>query len=194
MTTLDLGQWCILQTAGADTLRVVEALTEEGLCVWAPVRWATARKPITRSRYDKPHPIMAGYVFGDAGHVGDFLHLSSIRRRDIPHFWFLEGEVVGSTPLIADSELDGLRRAEARLRAMFDAEKRKEAKPPTFDPGTKVRMEEGAYAGLSGVVEQMHGKGEAVVFIPEYNRAIKVASFLLLESVAQDGLPLNRAA
>lgn len=191
---LDLGSWCILTCASPDTLRVVEALTKEGLSAWAPVKWASARKPVTRSRFDKPHPIMPGYVFGDVGHVDQLYRLSGLRRRDMPRFQFLECEVAGCTPLIADRELDGLRNEEARLRALFDAEKRKAIKPPTFEAGTEVRMEEGAYAGLSGVVEGKCGKDNTWVSIPGFAKPVKVASLLLLESVAKDGLPLGRAA
>lgn len=194
MNTLDLGAWCVLQMAGADTLRVVEALTEQGLGAWTPVKWSTARKPITRSRYDKPHPIMPGYVFGDVGHIDQFVCLAGLRRRDIPRFWFLESDMAGCTPLIADRELNGLRREEARLRAIFDAEKRKEIAPPTFEPGAKVRMETGAYAGLSGIVQGMRGKSDAMVTIPGFSKPVKVASFLLLESVAERDLPHGIAA
>lgn len=192
--TLDLGSWVVLQMAGADTLRVVEALTSHGLGAWTPVKWSTARKPVTRSRYDKPHPVMPGYVFGDVGHVDQFYRLSGLRRRDIPRFWFLESELAGCTPLIADHELEGLRREEARLRAIFDAEKRKGIKPPTFETGASVRMEDGAYAGLSGEVKGKCGKDSTWVSIPGFAGLVKVASLLLLESVARDEVPVGKAA
>ena len=186
---LDLGSWCILTCASTDTLRVVEALIEQGLSVWTPVDWCVARMPRTRARYDKAIPVMPGYVFGDVGHIDELVRLAGLRRRDFPNFRFLESERGrGLTPLIADSE-------DARLRAVFDRRKRKEAeaKAPKLDVGTAVKMTDGAYAGLSGVVECSRGQ-DTMVHIPAFKRTVKVASLLLLSDMAQDGLPLGRAA
>lgn len=192
---LDLGSWCILQAHGADTLRVVEALIEEGLGVWTPLKWRQARTKIIRSRYDEPRPILPGYVFGDVGHIDQFVRLAGLRRRDFPRFWFLEDETqAGATPLVADRDLNGLREYEAVLRAQFEADKRKGVTPPTFEPATEVRMEEGAYAGLSGEVVEMRGRGCAMVAIPGFASPVKVSSLLLLESVAKDELPYSGAA
>jgi hypothetical protein len=191
---LDLGSWCILRMASGDTLRVVEALIEEGLGAWTPLNWRIGRTKITRSRFDEPLPLMPGYAFGDVGHIDQIVRLSGLRRRDLPRFWFLESERhTGCTPLIVDGELGALRREEERLRAVFEREKRRGIKPTIFGKGTEVKMIDGAYAGLSGVVEGMRGK-DAIVSIPGFNEPIKVASLLLLESVAKDVLPHEAAA
>lgn len=195
-TTLDLGSWCILRMNSGDTLRVVEALMEQGLSVWTPVDWCVGRMPRTRARYDKAIPVLPGYAFGDVGHIDELVRLAGLRRRDFPKFRFLESERGAElTPLIADSELDWLRAEDARLRAVFDRHKRKEAeaKAPKLEAGTPVKMTDGAYAGLSGVVEGSCGQ-DSMVHLPAFKKTVKVASLLLLPSVAQDGLPLDQAA
>lgn len=191
---LDLGSWCILQCAGANTLKLFEALIGEGLSAWTPLRWNVARMPVTRARYDKPVPMMPGYVFGDVGHIDQLVRLSAMRRRDFPRFRFLESASGRQfTPLVPDSELASVRERETHLRAVFEGEKRKGDKPPKPGLGVEVKMPEGPFGGLNGVVERTKGR-DTVVDIPGLPFQLKVSSLLMLESVAQDGLPLGRAA
>jgi hypothetical protein len=196
MTTLDLGSWCILRTSGADTLRLADRLNAAGILAWTPTQWSVARTPGIRSRYDKPAPIMPGYAFAQVERIDELLSLSRRSvRRGLPRFHlFSMGTAHGpSVPLIADSELNALRAEEARLRRIFDRSKLRGAKPPKLDPGTPVRMPVGAWEGLSGIVESQSG-GMAVVNIPGSTKLIKVASCLLIESLAKDDLPYQGTA
>jgi hypothetical protein len=193
-TTLDLGSWCILCMASADTLKVVEALTRQGLGVWTPVEWEVARMPITRARYDKPTPIIPGYAFGDAGHLDALVRFAGLRLRDMPRFRFLESETcIGHTPLITDCTLQALREEEERRCAVFERAKRRDHKPEKPDLGAEVKMPEGAFSGLSGDVVRTKGR-DVVVDIPNCPFTLKVSSLLALESVAKAGLPHGIAA
>lgn len=192
--TLDLGSWCILTCDSSDTLRVVEALIGLGLGVWTPVEWSVARMPVTRSRYDKPTAMMPGYVFGDTGHLDQFVRLAGLRRRDLPRFKFLESQAMADhTPLVSDSALDALRDEEARRRTTFERAKRKDYKPPKPKLDAEVRMPDGPFGGINGEVRRTKGR-DIVVDIPNCPFTLKVSSLLALESVAQDGLPLSRVA
>ena len=65
----------------------------------------------------------------------------------------------GRIPLIADGEIAGLRGAEDRARMTQRRSKRHK-----LVMGQRVNLSEGAYAGMSGVVEDGDGKFALVAF------------------------------
>ena len=191
MTILDLGSWCILRMASADTLKVARSLTEAGLHVWTPIEKRTGRKPRTRTPFDKDVPLMPCYAFGRAEHTSELLRLAMIPNRQHPRFTVVHHK--GGIPLIADRELDALRHEEQRSRSLFERLKRRGLKGPKIKRGTIVRMSDGAFAGLSGVVEDQAGQ-YTLVSIEGFHEPIKIASLLLAENMQHGQLPNGNAA
>src|SRR5690606_19693481 len=89
----------------------------------------------------------------------------------------------GGIPLVSDVALAGLRFQEERDAALHDRNMRRGMKGPTIDPGTEVRMGDGAFAGLSGIVEGQQGE-YTMVSIDGFHAPIKIASILLLDENA----------
>lgn len=180
---LDLGSWCILRMASADTLRVFKSLSDAGLGVWTPIERKIGRMPRTRTQFDKEAPLMPSYVFGRVEHISELLRLAMIPNRQHPRFSVFRYR--DGIPLIADDELECLREAEGHKRRVFEKWRRRGTKGPKLNPGDVVRMTEGAFAGLSGIVEDTQGQF-TLVSIDGFHKPIKVASLLLAGSVAQE--------
>ncbi|WP_242186548.1 hypothetical protein [Sphingomonas sp. CARO-RG-8B-R24-01] len=86
-----------------------------------------------------------------------------------PHPPFSIFRYNGRIPLIADREVERLRTAERKVVP--------KAKQRVFSPGTRVHIPEGAFAGLSGIVEDGNGKSTMVCF--GGNVSFNIATFLL---------------
>jgi transcription antitermination factor NusG len=188
---LDLGSWCILGADSPDTLRAAASLRAAGFKVWTPIEKRVAKMPRTGASFDKDRALTPGYIFAHVGHVNELLRLAMMPNRRHPRFWVFHHK--GGIPLIADSELNALRGEEERKRGVFDRWRRKGMKGPKLARHTQVRMPEGPFAGLSGIVEDTEGQF-TLVSVEGFFEPIKVASCLLLENMAQDGLPHQRAA
>lgn len=190
--TLDLGSWCILRMASADTLKTILALTESGMVAWTPVEKRYGVMPRTKAPFDKDVPLMPSYVFARAENINELLRLAMMPG-DGPRFSvFRYGNGI---PLIADSELDDLRHEEERKRKVFDRWRRRGRNAPKLQPGTEVRMPGGPYAGYSGIVEGSQGQF-TIVNIDAFGtqHSLKVASLLLAPDMAEDVLPSRFAA
>jgi hypothetical protein len=174
--TLDLGSWCILRMASADTLKVARALDAAGLSVWTPTERKFGRKPRTRARYEREAAIMPTYAFGHVRCLGSLLRLTALPTSDYPKFQVFRFN--GGIPLVSDEALEPLRQLEQHNASLFARWVRKGMKAPTFAPGSQVRMTEGAFGGLSGIVEGAQGQ-YTLVSIPGFHKPIKVASILL---------------
>ena len=189
--TLDLGAWCILRMGSTDTLAVVQSLSDAGYKVWTPTERRTGRMPRTRAEYDKTFALMPSYAFADATRVTELLKLAMIPTREHPSFTIFQHE--GGIPLIADSDLGGLRDEEARCDAVYDRHKKRTTKGPHFDEGAIVGANSGGFEGLSGVVVGEAGQFTLVSF-DGYHKPIKISSLLLHEDVASDVMPENGTA
>jgi transcription antitermination factor NusG len=184
--TLDLGSWCILRMASADTLRLAKSLTDAGLQVWTPVERKVARSRLDRSRIHREAALMPSYVFGRVEHVNELLRLAMMQTRR-EHARFSVFRYQGGIPLIADGQLDALRDEEGRAARVFDKWKRRGMKGPTLTPGTEVKMPDGPFAGISGIVEGTEGQ-YTLIDIAVFGKPtqIKVASILLLPEGAEE--------
>ena len=188
---LDLGAWCILRSASTDTLPLVKSLTNAGYNVWTPTERRTGRMPRTRTEYDKTFALMPSYAFADATAIDDLLKLAMVPNRKHPSFTIFQHD--GGIPLIADTDLGGLREEEARCDAVYDRHKKKTTKGPHFDEGAIVGANSGGFEGLSGVVVGEAGQFTLVSF-DGYHKPIKISSLLLHEDMASDEMPENGTA
>lgn len=170
-------------------MRVAKSLKHAGLEVWTPIEKRVGRKGASRARTEKESALMPSYAFGRVEHVAELLRLAMGRE----HPKFRVHHERGGIPLIADSELDALRSEESRITRLFDKWKRRGMRGPVLSAGTEINMPDGPFAGLSGIVEGASGEFTLVSF-EGFHRPIKVASLLLLENMAQDGLPNEAAA
>ena len=181
----DAGRWCILRTAGARTLPLADSLAEAGFEVWTP------RQVIKRRlrRNGEPAQISVAmlptFVFARAIHLPDLARVLALAIN--PHPAFSIFRYAGRIPLIADSAADGLRREEERAAL---AERKKER--VNFARGAPVRVEDGAWQGLSGVVVSSSGK-EAVISFGGTARAT-IASWLLRVDDVEQREPMTGAA
>lgn len=184
MNTLDLGQWVILRCASADTLKLCKSLSDEGLHVWSPVERKMGRMRKTRDRFFKEAALMPSYVFASAPQLDAFRLLEVEWPRRHPGFSLYRFK--GCIPLIADDQLDGLREEENRIGRVFDRAQRRGRKGPKLAPGTAVRLPDGPFAGISGIVEDVQGQ-YTLVDIDVFGKAttIKVASLLLADNVIE---------
>lgn len=177
---LDLGSWCILRMASADTLRVANSLAAAGFDVWTPIEQRVARMPRTRARYDKAYPIMPSYAFARVEHLTELLRVAMVPGRRHPSFTVFHYR--GGVPVVAESQLAPLRELERDLRNGFEKARWKGVKLAPIEPDTKVQMPAGAFEGLSGIVEGTEGQFTLVnVDVFGKTTLIKVASILLAD-------------
>jgi transcription antitermination factor NusG len=190
---LDLGSWCILRMASGNTLRLAKSLRTAGIEAWAPIAKRVAKMPRTGAQFDKESALMPSYAFARVEHVDELLHLEHALHRAHPKFVVFRHR--GGIPLIADDQLDALRSEEARKHRVFEKWRRRGSKPPKIAAGTEVRLPDGPFAGYSGIVERTQGQF-TIVGATIFGKAveIQVASLLLAENVARDGLPHGIAA
>lgn len=193
LRTLDLGRWCILRMASGDTLRLVKSLKNAGIEAWAPVEKRLAKMPRTGAPFDKETALMPTYVFASVDHVNELLRLALAPGQAHPKFTVFRHR--GGIPLIADDQLDALRGEEARKARVFEKWSRRGKKGPKLAAGSEVRLPDGPFAGMSGIVVDQQGQ-YTLIASSLFGRAfeIKVASLLLVENMAQDGLPHGIAA
>lgn len=161
-----MGDWCILQTRGATTLRLAETLREVGFNAWAPITREVRREDDQRSRLEVAVPLMPNFVFVAADRLLDILalaHSPSLQYRvwdtdarrmlvkGHPFFRLFRG---GNHRFIPDHELDPLRRMERLPRP-----KREDRE---FAIGEKVRTDDAGFAGLTGTVVALRSKGRKI--------------------------------
>lgn len=188
---LDLGSWCILRMGSASTLSVLESLRQAGFEVWTPVERKIGRMPRTRAQFDKSFALMPSYVFANVRHVEELARLAMIPNREHPRFTLFKHQ--GGFPLIADAELEALRSIETKRQGLFERLKRKGTKGPAFAVGQSVRVPDGGFAGLSGMVEGSSGEYTLVSFAG-FHKPIKIASLLLLPDAVTNEQPQGTAA
>lgn len=167
------GAWCILRTSGAKTLPLADSLDLSGLCVWTPRKMQVRRRPGGKLTVERESPITPTFVFAAAG---ELMELSSILAKPVsPHPPFSIFRHAGRVPLIADGEIDGLRREEDREKIYVSRSRRR-----GLVIGQRVRFDTGAIAGMEGVIRDQMGDYALISFAGGVT--LKIASWLLPEN------------
>lgn len=158
--------WCILRTAGRETMRLAKTLAEDGFDVWTPIETRRVRIPRLNARRVVRVPILAGFVFAKEQHLPDLLELEHERRGWRVLF------VNGGPAIAADGQLDPLRKAEHLVEP-----KRWSS---AFKSGSEVRITKGSFTGMSGLVKSCNGK-DAELWVSIFGRhhRVKISTFNL---------------
>lgn len=172
-------QWCILRCSGPNTLPLLTSLTKAGFEVWTPVELITRRVPKANVKRRLENAMLPSYLFAAADRLIDLIQLANTPGKD--HRDFRVFKQLDRFPLIADATLAPLRLEE----------RRKKPAPEGLKAGDDVRMTDGAYAGLRGVVEK-GGSKFAVVRVPGFQMSLKIAAYYLLRD--ESGSAIMRAA
>jgi transcriptional antiterminator NusG len=168
----NLTGWCILRTAGQRTLLLATSLQEAGFDVWTPQETQAKRAPRgSKAKIERVVPMMPSFVFARATALADLVGILALPSS--PHPAFSIFRYNGCIPLVSDREVERLRTAERRIVP--------KAKQKIFGIGTRVHIPEGAFAGLSGIVEEGGGKSTIVCF--GGNVSFSIATFLLQPDV-----------
>lgn len=161
----DVNDWIILRTKGGKTLALAQSLGRAGLSVWTPIQLTRRRLPKRRAVEEQSAPLLPTYVFARARHIVDLLEAAEDPMSAHPEFSVFHYD--GRIPLIADDDLRGLRLSERKSVPP--------AKQRVFKAGEEVKVSDGPFAGMSGVVEQ-DGKFVLVAF---GRMEVRIARFLL---------------
>lgn len=162
--------WCILRCAPARTLKLAASLDDAGIEAWTPGETQQRRRGRARERVDVEAPIMPTFVFARASHLPAIADV--VRAPVSPHPAFSLFRLHGRIPLVAERDIAALRRIEERGRLrQLRGERR------VIPIGTEIRMTEGSFAGMAGVVEDGDGKFALVAFGGSFR--VKIATFLL---------------
>jgi transcription antitermination factor NusG len=175
--------WIILTCSNAKTLDLARSLTEAGFDAWSPVETIKLQPRHGKKREDIVRPLMPSFVFAKAMHLAELLALShsptlnyriwdSALKRMVTrgHPYFKLFRPFGEIRMVSDSELDHLRKLEKRRRP--------KGKAPVFAKGDVVKITEGGFAGLSGIVEETRG-GYTTVTISDWAIPVQVSTWLL---------------
>jgi hypothetical protein len=174
--------WVILRMAGPSTLRLTEALADDGFKVWTPR--VTLRLPKTRRRPASVRyaPFVPTFVFAEADEFDRLAYVKYQQQRGqvrYPAFSFLRGGA--RVPEITDASLASLRLVEwqSAQRAIEQAqseEKRSLAEQrkadararrthaPRFSKGIEVVPTDPIFMGMDGIVEGQDGEFVFVSF------------------------------
>lgn len=182
MGRVDIKLWCIIRMAASSTLSLFDSLTSAGFNVWTPIETKRRRANQARDRIDVRCPMMPTYIFAEAESLPNLLTIAMLPSKD--HRDFSVMRCNNRFPLIADACLSAVRLEERRVKPKPDL--------PTFAPGTTVRLAEGGFAGMSGVVEATAGNFVLVAFPHTTMPPIKIASWWLLPD--QEESVMDRAA
>jgi transcription antitermination factor NusG len=194
MTRPATDRWLILRCANCKTLELAASLCNAGFEAWAPAETIVLKPRRGNKRVEVRQPLMASFVFARADRLTDLLNLShsptlnyriwdSGQRRMVTrgHPYFRVFRLFGEFRFVPDAHLAGLRK--------LDLQRRPKGKARPFAPGSQVRITEGGFEGLVGVVEECRGD-YATVTIDDWGISPKVATWLL-HPVLDDTRPVH---
>ena len=168
--------WCILRTRGGSTLKLASSLADSGVEAWTPTATITKRKGRARDRVDAPMPILPTFVFVKSVYVSELQRICALVMS--PHPAFSIFRYLNRIPVLSDRDISSLKDAEDR--ATMDHRKQQRKVVPI---GTHVRLDDGAFAGLPGVVEQSDGKSAIVAFGSNFR--VEIATWLLPQDLLE---------
>jgi transcription antitermination factor NusG len=171
--------WCILRTGSRNTLALAQFLTEAGIETWAPSRIEVRRLPRRKDKVERTIALLPSYVFARATGLSALLRMAATPGGDHPEFSVFRYQ--DRVPVLADADLESLRTAETREQP--------KAKRRTYRAGESVRIPEGSFAGMTGVVEEGDGRFTLVCFGGRVR--VKISTFLLRPEHV-DGLQSNK--
>jgi len=150
-----MDRWCILRTTGARTIPLARSLMAAGIEAWTPVKTIEVREGRARRRASKDLAIAPTFVFARGCHLHDLGLICQLFVS--PHPAFSIFRYAGRVPLVSDTEIKGLRAEEERgwVKAL-------RAERHAFAKGQRLAMPEGAFFGMTGVVESSDGKSVVV--------------------------------
>lgn len=186
--------WVILRTAGRSTLPLAKSLAGAGYEVWTPIERLTKRRPRTRACDELRVPMTPTYVFARARHIYELIALAANPGRNHDGFSVFRNDI--GVPLIADRSLDGLRAHEetAERRQQEIARRRQgKLKGDSYAIGETVRIPDGSFAGMDGMVEDSDPRNTMVLFGGSLR--LKISTFILRQNGVRDSdSPLLGAA
>lgn len=171
--------WVILTTAGMRTLPLTRALAAAGVEAWTPMR--TERR---RGRGKKRSEVVTfevavlpSVVFARACHEADLRAALRLPVSPYPAFQFFRDHE-RRIPVIADASLSSLRAVEERFKrsALKSARQR-------VEPGSRVSISKGAFAGMTGIVT--HGTSKEAFVDLGFGKPVSIASYLIGTDVVQ---------
>lgn len=175
--------WCILRVSPSRTIKLADALAAYE--AWTPRETYKRRIPRRPARETITIPIMPSYVFAPAHHINELIELAlkspfNTRRSQAwdnacPDFFLQRHPDRTGYAVTPDSQLNPLRLAERKDTPLDQVR--------TFAQGERVRLTEGGFDGMSGIVETSHGKYTLLAF-PGFAIPIKVETLRLLPEVA----------
>lgn len=177
--TLDLGSWCILRCSNGKTLELAASLADAGFEAWSPAETISRRARSGTKREEIRRPLIASFVFARADRLDDLLALSHSPTLNY-RVWDseLRRMVVRGHPFFRVSQLRSVPdRQLAHLRDI-ERKRRPKGKAKAFEQGTVVRITEGGFEGLIGVVEECRGD-YATITLDDWSAPAKVATWLL---------------
>lgn len=179
---IDLGgKWCILRTGGQRTIALMRSLTAAGIDAWTPIESRKRRRARSKAVIEIEAAMMPTFVFARADRAAD---LARVRVDPAsPHPAFSLFHYQGRVPLISNAEVERLRTLE---RKQAPKERRK-----VFAAGAGVRVPEGPFGGMSGVVKQGDDRYTLVAFAGHFE--VKIATFLLIDDAVQTVKPTQGA-
>lgn len=179
-----MNQWCILRCKGGNTLKLAASLVLGGIPAWTPIETIKRRPPRSKTWERKDAPVLPTFVFADAMRLPDLIRLSESWIS--PHPDFSVFRHYDRFPLIDDRELSALRHAE-RKGTPID-------RLPQFNTGDRVKLEDGGFAGLTGIIERADGKFALVAF-PGFAIPVKIGTLhLALETGNNPATPAGMQA
>lgn len=183
--------WCILRTSGRKTIGLFRSLRAAGVDVWTPIETRTKRKMRSRDRVDQDIAIMPTYIFARADRLDDLFEIAANPTKD--HADFSVFHYRDRIPLISETQLNHLRtfedKLESRRQRLLRQMERRIAEP--IPVGDIVKMQEGPFRGLSGIVEESDGRYTLLCFDRVF---LKIDTFILRKNQLDTAQPLSGVA
>lgn len=184
-------RWVVLRCSPASTVPLCDELARLGVTAWTPTALPTVRLPRRRIKrtLDKRAPLLPCYIFAALDDLSELKRLAADVGGSILIDFSILVRPDGQTALVADSQLEPLRAMEARMeRKQVPSGER-----PIFSPGSAVAVkDDGAWAGMSGIVQRADDKWVLVCFGGRIH--VKIDGLQLREVEAESDQPMGTAA